>query len=219
MNPVSLIILVSAMSLVIPNLGVQARGHRVTPKNSKRVRSVNRRSAQDRKKHQRSCGCFSKKVAVEKNKEHVASFSIKKIKPQVLRKKILTATEQVSVAVCVLPEDVYKKCHIKESINIPLDNLLEDATKKQVCELCNSKEVILYCFSDLISSFAAEALKQDGCDVLVCSGGLIEWVKEGLEIEGEWADKDRMTIVEELEKIKEVIRRKIEKETKDPNFK
>lgn len=82
----------------------------------------------------------------------------------------------------VLDEQYYQDCHIKDSINIPLDDLeesVEDWDKEQ--------QIVVYCAHEecTASDEAFDILKEmDFQDVLVYKEGMRAWYQEGFPVEG-----------------------------------
>ncbi len=69
----------------------------------------------------------------------------------------------------------YKKCHIKNSVNIPVDEL-----RKRISEVDKTKEIYLICLSGVRSYIASRILSAYGCTSYNLSGGfrLVELNKE-----------------------------------------
>lgn len=86
------------------------------------------------------------------------------------------------VVVNVLDKQMFDDCHIKGSINIPVEEIAQ-------CESCVDKDadVVLYCSNYLCSSseYAARKLREAGFkNVAVYAGGTAEWFQKGLPVEG-----------------------------------
>ncbi len=94
-------------------------------------------------------------------------------------------TQQVHkglVVINVLDKQLFDDCHIKGSINIPVEEIAQ-------CEQCVDKDadVVLYCSNYLCSSsgYAARKLQAAGFkNVAVYAGGTAEWFQKGLPVEG-----------------------------------
>lgn len=86
------------------------------------------------------------------------------------------------IVINVLPEPTYRDCHIKNSINVPLDTL-EDYAKK----LDKDTHIVVYCASYTcpLSSKAWHKLKNLGfTNVKAYEGGISEWKQKGYPTEG-----------------------------------
>lgn len=82
----------------------------------------------------------------------------------------------------VLPRSSYATMHIAGTESLPLDEIQAGAWEK----LDESKEIIVYC-ADLAcqtSKRAAEFLRGKGFNVKAYEGGIKEWSKSGLPVEG-----------------------------------
>lgn len=71
----------------------------------------------------KDCGCTIKECACQKDNGSAKNDAndIRTITAEQLHKKI--GLEEALIVVNVLSEDYYSKCHIKDSINVPLDQL------------------------------------------------------------------------------------------------
>lgn len=83
----------------------------------------------------------------------------------------------------VLSEDAYNQIHIQDSINIPLDQLQDEAWK----HLDEDKNYVVYCANAACqaSPKAAEFLQSKGFNVKDFEGGMQEWAEKDLPVEGE----------------------------------
>ncbi len=82
----------------------------------------------------------------------------------------------------VLPEDYYVDCHIKGSVNVPLENL-----KAYAETLDKNMTIVVYCanYACPASRKAWHALNSLGFEhVLAYEGGMAEWYGQGLPAEG-----------------------------------
>lgn len=87
-----------------------------------------------------------------------------------------------SIIINVLPRSSYDDCHIKGSINVPLDDL-ED----YVAEFDKNQEIIVHCakYDCPISRKAFRLLKMLGFgNVKAYEGGIVEWFQLGYPVEG-----------------------------------
>lgn len=101
---------------------------------------------------------------------------IKTIDAQDLKKKLDSGQDFTLIEV-LLPEK-YKEWHIPTAINIPADDIKEQAPKK----IEKDREVIVYClsFDCKASSKAARYLEEIGySDVTDYEGGKEDWLKKG----------------------------------------
>jgi len=81
-----------------------------------------------------------------------------------------------------LTKESYQDCHIKGSINIPLDDL-----KKEAQKLDKNSEIIVYCanYECPVSKEAWHVLKDLGFkNIRAYEGGMREWFEAGLPTEG-----------------------------------
>lgn len=81
-----------------------------------------------------------------------------------------------------LDKESYNNCHIKGSVNFPLEMLRLYADK-----LDKNQEIIVYCarYECPVSKHAYKLLKQLGfTNVRAYEGGIIEWFKKGYPVEG-----------------------------------
>ena len=94
-----------------------------------------------------------------------------------------------AVVVNVLAKHSYDEIHIKGSVSIPFD-LVEDG-KLDAIE--GNKEVITYCknYTCLASKRAARILQGKGFNAYAYEGGIEEWQKSGLPVEGTNSGKPR----------------------------
>ncbi len=86
------------------------------------------------------------------------------------------------VVINVLDKEFYDDCHIKGSINIPLEDV-----QKQIGTIDKNAEVVFYCsnYQCTGSEYAALKLRKEGFgNVSVYEGGMAEWYQAGLPIEG-----------------------------------
>lgn len=86
------------------------------------------------------------------------------------------------VVINVLDKKLFDDCHIKGSINIPVEEIA-----KSEQSIDKNAEIVLYCSNYLCSSseYAARKLKALGfANVAVYSGGTAEWFQKGLPVEG-----------------------------------
>jgi rhodanese-related sulfurtransferase len=72
----------------------------------------------------------------------------------------------------------YSSGHIKDSENIPLDEL-----DSQANSLPKGVEVVLICRTGRRASVAGDQLARIGLEPVVLHGGLVEWLKNGLPVE------------------------------------
>jgi len=86
------------------------------------------------------------------------------------------------IVINVLPEEHYQDCHIKGSINIPLDVLGPYAEN-----LNKNITIVVYCASHQCSASrnAWHLLHDMGFEnVMAYEGGMAEWYGQGLPVEG-----------------------------------
>ncbi len=90
------------------------------------------------------------------------------------------------VVVNILPKSDYKKLHIAGSESHPYSDDPESFTKEVEAKYGKKKTFIIYGdrFGLLDSYLAAEALESKGIEAWNYSGGLREWHKAGLPVEG-----------------------------------
>ena len=89
------------------------------------------------------------------------------------------------VLINVLPQEEFKKAHIRTSVNIPANN---EQFVEHVEEAAGSKErkVVVYCASGMRSLLAAVTLQEMGfTNVKSMAGGFAAWKAEGREVAGE----------------------------------
>jgi rhodanese-related sulfurtransferase len=91
-----------------------------------------------------------------------------------------------TVVLNILPKSDYKKMHIKGSESHPFADDPVTFTKEVGEKYGKKKSFILYGerFGLLDSFLAAKALEDDGFQALNYPGGLREWYKAGLPVEG-----------------------------------
>ncbi len=82
----------------------------------------------------------------------------------------------------VLGKASYEKAHIRGSISVPFDELEEHGWVQLA-----GKKVITYCHGRTCqaSERAAQILRDHGVEAYFYSGGLEEWIDEGLPLEGD----------------------------------
>ena len=92
-----------------------------------------------------------------------------------------------AIIVNVLARHSYDELHIKGSVSIPFD-LVEDG---RLDALGGQKSVVTYCknYTCLASKRAARILKNMGYNASAYEGGIEEWEKFGLPVEGTKAGK------------------------------
>lgn len=85
------------------------------------------------------------------------------------------------VIVDVLGKGSYEKEHIKNSVSAPLE-LLE----KGEISIPRGKKIVTYCasYTCSASSRAVQILRNSGYDAVAYEGGIDEWKKAGLSMEG-----------------------------------
>lgn len=86
------------------------------------------------------------------------------------------------IIINALARSYYDDCHIKGSINVPLDDLEDYADK-----LDKNQEIIVYCaqYDCPVSRKAFRLLKMIGfTNVKAYEGGIVEWVQKGYPTEG-----------------------------------
>ncbi len=86
------------------------------------------------------------------------------------------------IIINVLDPAYYEDCHIKGSINVPVNKLVE-----YVAELPKDTEIILYCahYQCPASKKAWHSLNLLGyTNIWAYEGGIVEWFQKGLPIEG-----------------------------------
>ena len=117
---------------------------------------------------------FNIKVACEGMEDQVDTVS---------KEDVLKHLERGTAAIVdVLARHSYDELHIKGSISIPFD-MVEDG---RLDALGDQKSVITYCknYTCLASKRAARLLKQMGFNASAYEGGIEEWEKSGLPVEG-----------------------------------
>ncbi len=86
------------------------------------------------------------------------------------------------VVVNVLDKPFYDDCHIKGSINIPLEDV-----EKKMDTIDQNAEIVLYCsnYQCSTSEYVGQRLRANGfLNVSVYEGGTAEWYQAGLPVEG-----------------------------------
>lgn len=139
----------------------------------------------------KDCGCKikdcdCKKMAGEKNMSSGAPSGngIKTISADELLKKM--KSEPDLIVVNVLSEDYYHKCHIKDSINVPLAQLQSIASESWN----KNDKIVVYCanYECPASRNAFKLLEKLGfTHVCAYEGGIKEWCQKGYPIVGECA--------------------------------
>ena len=84
----------------------------------------------------------------------------------------------------VLDQELYSDCHIRGSVNVPLDN---DNLEEYVKDLDLNREIVVYCsnYFCTASQYAAELLQKLGFkQVYAYEAGMAEWRQRGLPIDG-----------------------------------
>lgn len=122
---------------------------------------------------------FNIKVACEDMEDQIDTVS---------KEDVLEHLERgTATVVDVLARHSYEELHIKGSISIPFD-LVEEG---KLDALRDQKNVITYCknYTCLASKRAARILKQMGFNAFAYEGGIEEWEKSGLPVEGTQAGK------------------------------
>jgi rhodanese-related sulfurtransferase len=91
-----------------------------------------------------------------------------------------------TVVLNVLPESEFRKLHIKGSENLPLGQDPEAFYNKVVEKYGKKKKFILYGdrFGLLDSYFAVVALEERNLTALNYSGGVQEWFRMGMPVDG-----------------------------------
>ncbi len=103
-------------------------------------------------------------------------------KEQVFKK----ITEEGVVVLNILPKEAFKKIHIKGSASLPLTADTADFCKEAVAKFGKDKSFIVYGerFGLLDSYMATRALIAEGVHVENYPGGIREWHKAGMPVEG-----------------------------------
>lgn len=91
-----------------------------------------------------------------------------------------------TVVLNILPPAEFRQLHIKGSENLPLGKDPEAFGKEVVEKYGRDKKFIVYGdhFGLLDSYFAARALEEGNLKVLNYSGGIQEWFRAGLPVDG-----------------------------------
>ena len=91
-----------------------------------------------------------------------------------------------TVVLNVLPQNEFRKLHIKGSESLPLGKDPEAFCKEVVEKYGREKKFIVYGerFGLLDSYMAARALEEGKLQVLNYSGGIEEWYRSGLPVDG-----------------------------------
>ena len=80
----------------------------------------------------------------------------------------------------VRTQDEFDLGHIDSAINL---DFYSDTFQNEILSLPKNEKIVLYCRTSNRSSKTATILKQNGYrDILVISGGITEWVKNGNDI-------------------------------------
>ena len=80
----------------------------------------------------------------------------------------------------VRTQDEFDLGHIDSAINL---DFYSDTFQNEILSLPKNEKIVLYCRTNNRSSKTATILKQNGYrDILVISGGITEWVKNGNDI-------------------------------------
>ena len=80
----------------------------------------------------------------------------------------------------VRTQDEFDLGHINSAINL---DFYSDTFQNEILSLPKNEKIVLYCRTNNRSSKTAAILKQNGYrDILVISGGITEWVKNGNDI-------------------------------------
>ncbi len=130
--------------------------------------------------------CISKKEHDTKNQSannnNQQENGIKTITAEQLLEKM--KNENSLTVINVLSQAYYNKCHIKDSINIPVDQL--QGTAKESWD--TNDEIVVYCANDEcpLSRNAYSILKKLGfTHILAYEGGIAEWSKKGYPTVGD----------------------------------
>lgn len=120
---------------------------------------------------------------------------------QEIEKKEEAQVHKGLVVINVLDKKLFDDCHIKGSINIPVEDVAQ-------CEKCIDKEaqVVVYCSNYLCSSsdYVARKLKENGFkNVAVYAGGTAEWYQKGLPVEGPHESAYLTNVVESMESMQQ----------------
>lgn len=110
---------------------------------------------------------------------------IKTITAEQLLKKL--DTEATLIVINVLPQEYYTKCHIRGSINVPLEQLQGVANESWD----KHDKIVVYCANyECSASKSAFSLLDKLGFTQVCAyeGGIKEWCQKGYPIVGSWGD-------------------------------
>ena len=84
------------------------------------------------------------------------------------------------ILIDVRTQDEFDLGHIDSAINL---DFYSDTFQNEILSLPKNEKIVLYCRTYNRSSKTAAILKQNGYrDILVISGGITEWVKNGNDI-------------------------------------
>ena len=84
------------------------------------------------------------------------------------------------ILIDVRTKDEFDLGHIDSAINL---DFYSDTFQNEILSLPKNEKIVLYCRTNNRSSKTATILKQNGYrDILVISGGITEWVKNGNDI-------------------------------------
>ena len=84
------------------------------------------------------------------------------------------------ILIDVRTQDEFDLGHIDSAINL---DFYSDTFQNEILSLPKNEKIVLYCRTNNRSSKTAAILKQNGYrDILVISGGITEWVKNGNDI-------------------------------------
>ena len=84
------------------------------------------------------------------------------------------------ILIDVRTQDEFDLGHIESAINL---DFYSDTFQNEILSLPKNEKIVLYCRTNNRSSKTATILKQNGYrDILVISGGITEWVKNGNDI-------------------------------------
>ena len=84
------------------------------------------------------------------------------------------------ILIDVRTKDEFDLGHIDNAINL---DFYSDTFQSEILSLPKNEKIVLYCRTNNRSSKTATILKQNGYrDILVISGGITEWVKNGNDI-------------------------------------
>lgn len=76
------------------------------------------------------------------------------------------------------PVDVYKKCHILDSINLPFNSI---SSNLSLLKKYKNKKIILIGFNNSESLKAIDLFKKNSnCDLYFLDGGFNSWLKDGM---------------------------------------